>query len=75
VYRRVIHLLSDGGKGTIELLKLQQISEAQLAWVFLLHSIDMSFFINLVCPATVPANLDAHKSHHYLHVASSLCPS
>jgi hypothetical protein len=42
VYRRVIHLLSDGGQGIIELLKLQQISEAQLAWVFLLHSIAMS---------------------------------
>jgi hypothetical protein len=74
VYRRVIHLLSDGREGIIELLKLQQISEAQLAWVFLLHRIAMSFFINLVCPATVPPNSDAHKSHHYLHVASSLCP-
>lgn len=37
-----IHLLSDGGQGIIELLKLQQISEAQLAWVFLLHSIVIS---------------------------------
>jgi hypothetical protein len=35
-------LLSDGGQGIIELLKLQQVSEAQLAWVFLLHSIAMS---------------------------------
>lgn len=31
VYRRVIHLLSDGRQGIIELLNLQQISEAQLA--------------------------------------------
>jgi hypothetical protein len=49
VYRRVIHLLSDGKQGIIELLKLQQISEAQLAWIFLLHSIAITYRAQNAC--------------------------